>query len=247
MTRDLVWDGCLNVRDLGGLPTEDGGMTRFGSVVRADNVRKLSEGGWTALLDYGVTTIVDLRLADELAEDPPRELDLEVVHVPVFDGDPAFWAALDARLGATDAVAHKREAYLATLDRWRDRFGAAFAAVADARPGIVVVHCAGGKDRTGLVSALLLRNAGVGIDDIAADYQLAEERLAALRDAYVAAATDEADRELRVRLAGAPAEAMRGVLGELERRHGGAAGYLREAGVDDATLARGRARLRKGR
>jgi protein-tyrosine phosphatase len=247
MTRDLVWDGCLNVRDLGGLPTEDGGMTRFGSVVRADNVRKLSEGGWTALLDYGVTTIVDLRLADELAEDPPRELDLEVVHVPVFDGDPAFWAALDARLGATDAVAHKREAYLATLDRWRDRFGAAFAAVADARPGIVVVHCAGGKDRTGLVSALLLRNAGVGIDDIAADYQLAEERLAALRDAYVAAATDEADRELRVRLAGAPADAMRGVLGELERRYGGAAGYLREAGVDDATLARGRARLRKGR
>ena len=49
MTRDLVWEGCLNVRDLGGLPTEDGGETRFGRVVRSDNVKKLSEAGWQAL------------------------------------------------------------------------------------------------------------------------------------------------------------------------------------------------------
>jgi protein-tyrosine phosphatase len=244
MTRDLVWDGCLNVRDLGGLPTEDGGVTRFGSVVRADNVRKLSEDGWKALTEYGVTTIVDLRLAEELAEDPSRELDLDVLHIPVFDSDPAFWAALDARLARLDASAHKREAYLATLHRCRHRFGAAFAAVANARAGIVVVHCAGGKDRTGLVSALLLRNAGVGVDDIATDYALAEERLAELRDAYVAAATDDADRELRLRLSAAPAAAMRGVLEELDRRYGGVGGYLREAGVDDEMLARGRARLR---
>jgi protein-tyrosine phosphatase len=210
MTRELVWDGCLNVRDLGGLPTEDGGMTRFGSVVRADNVRKLSDDGWQALTDYGVTTIVDLRLSDELAEDPPRELDLDVVHIPVFEGDAAFWAALDARLSGLDAVAHKREAYLAALEQWHRRFGEAFAAVANARDGIVVVHCAGGKDRTGLVSALLLR------------------------------------RELRSRLAAAPAEAMRGVLEETERRRGSVAGYLREAGVDDETLARGRARIRNG-
>jgi protein-tyrosine phosphatase len=246
MTRDLVWDGCLNVRDLGGLPTEDGGMTRFGSVVRADNVRKLSDDGWQALTDYGVTTIVDLRLSDELAEDPPRELDLDVVHIPVFEGDAAFWAALDARLSGLDAVAHKREAYLAALEQWHRRFGEAFAAVANARDGIVVVHCAGGKDRTGLVSALLLRHAGVAVDDIAADYALAEERLAELRMAYIAAATDDADRELRSRLAAAPAEAMRGVLEETERRRGSVAGYLREAGVDDETLARGRARIRNG-
>jgi protein-tyrosine phosphatase len=246
VTRDLVWDGCLNVRDLGGLPTEDDGMTQFGSVVRADNVRKLSDAGWEALADYGVNTIVDLRLADELAEDPPRELDLDVVHVPVFDDDPAFWSALDARLARLDAVVHKREAYLATMRRCGHRFGEAFAAVANARPGVVVVHCAGGKDRTGLVSALLLRNAGVAIEEIAADYALAEERLAELREAYLAAATDEADRALRFRLSGAPAAAMRGVLEELERHDGGVDGYLRDAGVDDETIARGRARLRNG-
>jgi protein-tyrosine phosphatase len=246
MTRDLVWDGCLNVRDLGGLPTEDGAMTRFGSVVRADNIRKLSEDGWRALDAYGVTTIVDLRLPQELANDPPRDLDLEVVHVPVFEGDAAFWAAVDRRLSDLNAVAHKREAYLAALEHWPRRFGEAFAAVANAREGIVVVHCAGGKDRTGLVSALLLRNAGVGVDDLAADYALAEERLAELRVAYLAAATDEADRELRARLSGAPAAAMRGVLERLESRYGSVTGYLREAGVDDETLARGGSRLRNG-
>ena len=244
MKRDLVWDGCLNVRDLGGLPTEDGGVTRFGSVVRADNVRRLSEVGWRALAEYGVTTIVDLRLSKEVAEDPPRELDFDVAHVPVFDDDPAFWSALDARLARLDAVAHKREAYLATLERSRHRFGDAFAAVANARPGVVVVHCMGGKDRTGLVSALLLRNAGVGVDDVAADYALAEERLSELREAYVAAAIDEDDRELRPRVSGAPAAAMAGVLEDLDRRYGGVGGYLHEAGVDEGTQARARARLR---
>jgi protein-tyrosine phosphatase len=246
VSRDLVWDGCLNVRDLGGLLTEDGGVTRFGSVVRADNVRKLSGAGWAALADYGVTTIVDLRLAEELAEDPPHDLDLEVLHVSVFDGDEAFWSQLDARLSAFDAVTHKREAYLATLRRCGRQFAVAVAAVAHARPGTVVVHCAHGKDRTGLVSALLLRNAGVGIEDVALDYQLAEERLAGVRAAFVAAAIDDADRELRLRWSSAPAEAMQGVLEELERRDGGVAGSLRGAGLDDETVARARARLRNG-
>ena len=246
MTRDLIWDGCLNVRDLGGLPTEDGSVTRFRSVVRADNVRRLSENGWEALAEYGVTTIVDLRRSEELAEDPPRGLDLDVLNIPVFDDDPAFWAALEARLARLDAVAHKREAYLATLRRGRHRFGAAFAAVANAHPGVVLVHCAGGKDRTGLVAALLLRNAGVAIAEIAADYALTEGQLAELRAAYLAAAADEADRELRLRRSAAPAAAMRGVLEELDRREGGVAAYLREAGVGPETLARARARLRNG-
>jgi hypothetical protein len=127
--RDLVWDGCLNVRDLGGLPTEDGATTRFGSVVRADNVRKLSEDGWRALTEYGVTTIVDLRLADELAEDPPRELDLDVVltghGAPVTD----HRALIDERLRRQDERAHAlldllahgpRSAHELAISLWRD-------------------------------------------------------------------------------------------------------------------------------
>src|SRR5919204_1655163 len=81
-SRDLVWEGLLNVRDLGGHSTEDGGETRFGSVVRADSVRRLSNDGWAALVDYGVKTIVDLRANEELEADPPAELPVEVLHVP---------------------------------------------------------------------------------------------------------------------------------------------------------------------
>jgi len=83
-TRDLTWDGCLNVRDLGGLPTEDGGETRFDAVVRADSIGRLSDAGWAALAGYGVRRIVDLRWRDELEGDPPRALPVEVVHVSLF-------------------------------------------------------------------------------------------------------------------------------------------------------------------
>ena len=76
----LAWEGCLNVRDLGGLPTEDGRRTRLGGVVRADNIRKLTDEGWRALAAHGVQRIVDLRWPEELAEDQPREVDLEQAH-----------------------------------------------------------------------------------------------------------------------------------------------------------------------
>ncbi|HEY6032238.1 MAG TPA: tyrosine-protein phosphatase, partial [Gaiellaceae bacterium] len=74
MSRALAWDGCVNVRDLGGLPTEDGGVTLRGAVVRSDNARRLSDAGWQALLDHGVRTVVDLRWADERDEDPPGDV-----------------------------------------------------------------------------------------------------------------------------------------------------------------------------
>jgi protein-tyrosine phosphatase len=65
--RNLAWEGCYNVRDLGGHATEEGRETRFGSIIRSDSVRNLSEPGWEALADHGVTTIVDLRIRSELA------------------------------------------------------------------------------------------------------------------------------------------------------------------------------------
>ena len=90
----LAWEGCLNVRELGGLPTEDGGETVFGRVVRGDNPEQLTAAGWASLADYGVRTVVDLRaagawpsfaaygaLADDQASDagPPDGLDVEIV------------------------------------------------------------------------------------------------------------------------------------------------------------------------
>jgi protein-tyrosine phosphatase len=243
--RTLTWDGCVNVRDLGGHQTEDGRRTRFGAVVRADSVRALSDAGWDALLAYGVSRIVDLRLRSELALDPPRDLSVEVVHVPVMhEIDEEEWVEIDAIGDAQpDAASSTRAVYLEFLERCHPQFGQAFAAVADAPEGTVVVHCHGGKDRTGLVVALLLRVVGVGIETIAADYALSGPNLRKQTAAWVAAAEDELDRERRRRIGTAPAEAMVAVLEELERRYGSVREYLHAAGVDTAAIDKVRARL----
>jgi hypothetical protein len=244
--RRLRWDGCLNVRDLGGHPTEDGGETRFGRVVRSDSVRNLSDEGWQAVVDYGVRTVLDLRLDLEREDDPPRELPVDVVHVSLFgEPDENWWNDLDRRAAAAGhPAAATRLVYTELLERHGAQMAAAVSVVAHAPPGAVLVHCVGGKDRTGLVAAFLLRLAGVAVDDIATDYALSAEYLAPRHEAWIAGAADEAERERMRRIAATPAESMRAVLTEVEARHGAVAGYLRAMGATEAALDRARARLR---
>ena len=244
--RTLYWDGCFNIRDLGGLPTEDGGTTRHGAVVRADSIRRLSDAGWEALFDYGVCRIVDLRFQSELAADPPRELPVEVVHISVLpDEDSQHWPEIDAISDdAPDDASGTRDVYLEFLERFRPRFVQAVEAVAAAPEGTVLIHCLGGKDRTGLVAALLLRLANVPIPEIAADYAVSAGRLTAWSEAWIAEATSDEERRRRVRISATPAEAMVAVLEELERRHGSARCYLEAGGMAEPAAERIRSRLR---
>ena len=247
-SRDLVWDGCLNVRDLGGVPTADGVETRFGAIVRADSVHQLSEDGWRALVDHGVRTVIDLRGDHEREDDPPAELPVDVVHVPFMEASDAEWdeiaEELDRANATPDDVAATRDAYLIFLEHFRSNVAAAFEAVARAPAGAVVIHCVGGKDRTGLLAAFLLHVAGVADDEIADDYALSEERLLTRHQAWFDSAETDEERERLRRIAQCPADAMAGVLAELERRHGSVEGYLRDIGVADEDVERARARLR---
>ena len=244
--RRLDWEGCLNVRDLGGHPTEDGGETRMGVVVRADSVRRLTEAGWQSLVDYGIRRILDLRLESELEEDPPGDLPVEVVHVSFLEDLPLerqieiFQRWIDA----PDDVTATRDGYLEMLVEYRGNVAAAISAVAGAPEGGVLVHCMGGKDRTGLVAALLLRLAGVSVADIAADYGLSAENIKPLWQVWVEDAGDENERELRRRLSASPADAMAQVLETLERERGSVRQYLLDAGVSDKDLDHVVARLR---
>ena len=247
--RDLVWDGCLNVRELGGLPTADGGETRRGAVVRADSVRQLSDDGWRALVDHGVRLVVDLRGDHEREEDPPAELPVEVVHVPFMEASDAEWEEIAGELDAATAAAPDdatatRDAYLIFLERFRDNVAASLRAVANAPEGGVVIHCVGGKDRTGLLTAFLLHLAGVDEETIAQDYALSEERLRARHEAWFEAAESEEELQRLRRIAQTPSESMLGVFAELKRRYGGVEEYLREAGASDEELELARARLR---
>lgn len=243
--RALSWDGCVNVRDLGGHPTENGGITRFGRVVRADSIRRLTDDGWAALAEYGIKTVVDLRFDWEIEADPPKALDLDVVHISLFGGrNDERWAELDALSSAAgDSVASTRAVYLELVEEHRQNLAIAVARVGTAAPGGVVVHCQAGKDRTGLVTALLLRLARVSRDDVAADYAVSERNLASQIETWVAEAEDDAERRRRRRVSATPAAAMEGVLEETERRYGDIEGYLHAAGASDEELAAARARL----
>ncbi len=241
----LAWEGCANVRDLGGLPTADGGSTRRGSVARSDNARRLTEAGWEALVAHGVRTVVDLRWAEELAEDPQRELPIDVVHISLFGNiDHVYIRNLDARVAALPTVDRVREVYLEFLERYRENVAAAIEAVADAPEGGVVIHCAAGKDRTGLIAALLLGLVGVPAETIAEDYAESEGNLAELTSKWIAEAADDTERARRTQLSHTPHDAMLGVLEALEERHGGIRQYLLAAGASPEVLDRAAARLR---
>ncbi len=172
--RHLDWDGCLNARDLGGLPTVSGRATRWRAVVRADNVDRLTAEGWAALHAYGVRTVVDLREGDERTAVVARPAGVTVVHVPLDDNaDAAFWS----RLVDDDVDDGTPQYYRPFIERKAERCAAAVTAVARAAPGGVVVHCGLGRDRTGLVALLLLALAGVTPEAIVADYTLSAARL----------------------------------------------------------------------
>jgi protein-tyrosine phosphatase len=248
--RDLAWEGCLNVRDLGGHRTADGGETRYGAVVRADSVRQLTAAGWQAAVDYGIRTVVDLRGDHELEADPPAELPVDVLHVPFMEQNEAAFAEVEAVARAAgeaagdDVARRTRDVYLVFLEHFKQNVAAGLRAVARAPEGGVVVHCLGGKDRTGLLTALLLHLAGVDAEQIGADYGLSEERLRPRHDVWIAEAETEAERERLRRVLQSPAASMVAVLKELEKRYGSVEDYLRSAGVTDEELELARARLR---
>ena len=235
--RRLDWAGCVNVRDLGGHPLPGGRSTRFGAIVRADSIRSLTDEGWEALVDYGVRTVVDLRRHTELDDDPPREVPVEVVHVPLVEERYVEAMAI------VDSWTTTTEAYLSILEHFRPNFARAVTEIANAPEGAVLVHCQAGKDRTGLVVALLLTLAGVPPEDIAADYDLSAAYLAKLTEQWIAEAPDDQERERRRRVSIGGPQAMLDVLAELEARHGSVRNYLLAAGTDEATLDRAVARL----
>jgi protein tyrosine/serine phosphatase len=243
--RRLAWDACLNVRDLGGYVTAAGGQTRWRAVLRADNLCQLTPAGGEALAADGVRTIIDLRNPRELAlaahpfaagavaADRPAYR-----HLPFEDETDRVARAL---MDATETVP---DLYRVMLDRNQARIAAIVEAVATAPEGGVVIHCHAGKDRTGLVSALLLALVGVPHQTIAEDYALSDTYLQPLYDDWRRDFADPVEWEREVRRWLTPVENMLRVLAELEARHGGAAAFLRAGGLGDESIAGIQARLR---
>ncbi|MEK6754474.1 MAG: tyrosine-protein phosphatase [Chloroflexota bacterium] len=170
--RVLHWEGCNNVRDLGGLHTLNGDKTRWGAVVRGDQPARLTTNGWSALYEHGIRTIVSLRTYGLNEKDHPIVVpphpDIQVVSVEIEDvTNKEFvekWASSD--LWGTPLY------YTDALSLWAHRHAAALKAIAQAQPGGVFFHCIRGHDRTGIIAFLLLALVGISIEEITADYEL---------------------------------------------------------------------------
>jgi protein-tyrosine phosphatase len=230
--RTLDWDACLNVRDLGGHAIEGGGETRRQRVVRADALRRLSDEGWAAAVAYGVRTVVDLRRDAEREADPPRELPVAVTHVELVpEGD------------TPDALPSLAGFYANVLEAHGSRIGRVIRTIAHAPDGVVLVHCEAGKDRTGIVVALLLRLAGVATDAVADDYALSAPNVASFVEPWIAKAKDDRERAIRAMIGGGDAATITETLTELEHRHGSVREYLLTAGVAEADIDRVKRRL----
>jgi protein-tyrosine phosphatase len=227
-SRHLDWPNCDNARDLGGLPTTDGRSIRHRALIRTDSPHRLTGEGVAAVHAYGVSRVLDLRRDVECERAPSPFLGTPLhCHVPVQNpADP------------DNETLTLAEIYITMLDLRPTLFAAAVAAIADAPPGGVVVHCAGGKDRTGMVVAMALHLAGVETATIAADYALTEGRLAEQSAAALAAMSDPRVREIMRGLQPTPPEVMLTTLEHLDSKYGGVASYLEHGGFG-ADRARG--------
>jgi protein-tyrosine phosphatase len=232
----LQFPGLLNVRELGGLPTRDGATTRRRSLLRSDDLVQLSAEGVQALADFGVRTVVDLRWPAEIAARPhPIALgDRKVRYhsVSLLAGDEMEWASLCGECT-------KEMWKCAVLEHTRPQLKSVLEIIAGAASEPLLFHCVAGKDRTGLIAALLLALADVEPDAIAADYAASTALLA---DAYLQRYSS-LDRVEILEALRCPEEGVHNMLAYLAE-YGGAAGYLRTIGLSEATIERLRARLR---
>jgi protein-tyrosine phosphatase len=227
----LDWPGLTNVRDLGGLPVE-GGTIREGALIRSESLTRLDASSTHLLREAGVSLIVDLRRPGESLVAHPFVDDPAYANFPVED--PA-----DAK-SATETMG---DVYVELLDVRPDLFATALGAIADAPPGAVVVHCAAGKDRTGVVTALALAVAGAEPEVVAADYAITGARLRAYIDEELATIADPHQREVFRRYQATPAAFMLQVLDHLDATYGGVEPYLRSGGLTDDQLTALRRRL----
>ncbi len=255
-------DGLANLRDVGGIPTDDGGEIAPGRLLRSDNLQSLSDGAVDALLDMGVSDVVDLRSDYEADREGPGPLSRTGVRHHRFslfrewrggvgqpkDAEPAEvlpaealpWVDLEPQVTLRDDVASHYISYV--LDR-PDSILGALRVIARAE-GATLVHCAAGKDRTGTVIALALSVAGAHRQAIVDDYAASSERIHGILDRLRVSDTyadNLRGRPLSSHLS--HPETMETFLGHLDAAYGGVPGLLTRLGWSEDDNAQLRDKL----
>ena len=231
--REVPLEGSLNFRDLGGLETRSGTRIRSRRIFRSDALHRITERDLATLAGFGITTLIDLRGRDESERTGPSPLlghGTRVAQVALLDPvtqttAPDFTIALDID-------------YARMLNHAQAGFSRAFVALAEETNLPAVIHCASGKDRTGVTVALLLRVLDVPDEAIVRDYAITDRNMARIlaRDPVNAERFPEHWHR-------AASETMFRFLAALDAQYGSAVDYLTNAGVPASQLATIRHRL----
>jgi protein-tyrosine phosphatase len=234
--RALNFPSLLNARDLGGYPTVDGSQTRWRSVLRSDDLAQLTLAGLEAFSSYGIETVVDLRWPEEVA-DSPTPITRVLKHVryeqiPLLTRTSQEWRSRRANHTAKELWNRSM------LEQVRVEIKEVLEVIATASAGPLLFHCMAGKDRTGVIAALMLALADVVPEAIAYDYAASADNL---RDAYLQRYTT-AEPAAIIEVVRCPEEGIHNMLAYLDTC-GGVRAYLEAIGMSREHIERLRARL----
>lgn len=241
--RRLPFAGVFNFRDLGGYVGAGGRPIRWRTLYRADALHRLTDTELDELGGLGVRSVLDLRTAGEVAKGriEAHHLGIAHHHLPVLD---ETWTPqdLDPEAAAEEVLG---SLYVQMLDIGAPALAGAFELLADPANVPAVFHCAAGKDRTGVLAALVLEVLGVRDEVIVADYALTAHAMELLVEKLKVDAPDSltAMNDQPAAYLAAPAGAMEHFLRELRARFGSAVGYAHQIGVGDDVLDSVRASL----
>lgn len=229
--RRYKFENILNCRDIGGYPTPDG-VTKFGRFIRCGIVNTPAQWEIDKLNEMEIGTSIDLRGTYE-AEEMPLGLErlngTDVYNLPLFEFNVATKVGMDLPLA---------QIYAEIADNQLHNISKVLNTIADAKDGIVMYNCFFGKDRTGILTMLLLSIAGVSKEDIIADYQQTYTYI----KSYILTHSDilwDTNSEKHYSLP----ETMEELIDRIEEKHGTILEYIRKAGVSDEAIEKIRKKL----
>ncbi len=222
-TRQMVLEGAFNIRELGGLSTRFGRQTRTCQFLRADSLHALSPASQSRLLEYGLKTVIDLRTSQEIHQEPnpfASHKNIRYVNISLFE--------TILQNPNPDTMSSLESLYIAALDHCQTAIREVLETLATSQ-SVTLFHCTAGKDRTGIIAALLLATAGVSQVAIVHDYSLTEQLAKPMLERLLQKAVQNGmDKDFYAKLLTSKAATIEATLWYLEARYGSLEGYLKD-------------------